>query len=275
MTHDGEKNKEIVRARGLGLSGTLLVGANLIPMAGVLAMDWSVFHVVVVYWLENVIIGAINILKMITCAPDPKQIKLKGKLLKRVKGRLAGRATDPGETEAAELEEFDTMLKTHGGKLGMAHHAMKLFIIPFFTFHYGLFCLVHGVFVFALLGKDEMGGAGNLSLFNELGDLVKLALDAGGVWAAVALIVSHLFSFFFNYLGKGEYQRTVLPVLMAAPYGRIVVLHIAILLGAFAVMALGSPVYLLVIFILGKIMLDLSLHRRFHAKIAAAAGGET
>ncbi|MGB2011794.1 MAG: DUF6498-containing protein, partial [Akkermansiaceae bacterium] len=61
------------------MSGFVLIGANLIPLAGVLAWDWSIFHVVVVYWLENVIIGAINILKMITCSPDARQFNLKGK----------------------------------------------------------------------------------------------------------------------------------------------------------------------------------------------------
>ena len=57
---------------------------------------------------------------------------------------------------------------------------------------------------------------------------------------------------------------------MMAPYGRIVVLHIAILFGAFAIMALGSPLFLLVLLIVGKIALDLKLHRRSHQKLNQA-----
>ena len=52
---------------------------------------------------------------------------------------------------------------------------------------------------------------------------------------------SHLFSFFFNYHGKGEAQRLALPQVMFLPYPRIFVLHITILFGGMLVMALGNP----------------------------------
>ena len=55
-----------------------------------------------------------------------------------------------------------------------------------------------------------------------------------------------------------------LPDLMQAPYPRIVVLHMAIVLGAFATIALGSPLLLLVILIVGKTLLDLKLHLKEH-----------
>ena len=257
-------------AKGLGPSGVMLIGANLIPLAGVLGWDWSVFHVVVVYWLENVIIGVINILKMIICSPDPEQIDLKGKLKQRI-------AEKPGELDEDELREafeFTHKLDANKGKLGALHHASKLFFIPFFTFHYGLFCLVHGVFVFALLGKNELGGASmptGASPLEELSELLELAMESGGQWAALGLVVSHLFSFCVNYLGKGEYRRTAAPILMIAPYGRIVVLHLAIIFGAFATILLGSQVFLLVILIIGKIMLDLKFHRRAHKKFDPTA----
>ena len=61
---------------------------------------------------------------------------------------------------------------------------------------------------------------------------------------------------------------------MVAPYGRIVVLHLAIIFGAFATMALGSPVYLLAILIVGKIMLDLKFHNRAHRKLLAHQLGQ-
>ena len=256
------------------ISGFVLIGANLIPLAGVLAWDWSIFHVVVVYWLENVIIGAINILKMITCSPDARQLNLKGRITGRLREKMGEHADELTEEQAAEVEKLDNMLSEHGGKIGMVHHLSKLFMIPFFGFHYGMFCLVHGVFVFALLGKDEAGAKTLLrggSFLDELSGLIHGALDAGGVWAAAGLLASHLFSFFTNYLGKGEYQRTAVPVLMMAPYGRIVVLHVAILFGAFATMALGSPVFLLVILIVGKILLDLKFHCRAHKKFAGMA----
>lgn len=268
MIFGGEDKINPAGGKGLDTSGKMLIAANLIPLVGVLAWDWSVFHVVVVYWLENVIIGVINILKMITCSPDPKQIDLKGKL----KQHMIEKQGEISEEEMREAFEFTHKLEANKSKLGMLHHASKLFFIPFFTFHYGIFCLVHGAFVFALLGQNELGGdfvPSGGSPFGEFSDLFKLALEAGSLWAALGLIVSHLFSFFSNYLGKGEYRRTVVPVLMIAPYGRIVVLHLAIIFGAFATMALGSPFYLLVILIFGKIILDWKFHQRAHRKLSA------
>jgi hypothetical protein len=269
MIFGGEDKINPAGGRGLGPSGMLLVAANLVPLVGVITWEWSVFHVVVVYWLENVIIGVINILKMIICSPDPAKVDLKGKLKQRI-------AEKPGELDEDELRqafEFTHKLEANKGKLGALHHASKIFFIPFFSFHYGLFCLVHGLFVFALLGKNELGSDSmptGSSALEELTELVELAMEAGGFWAALGLVVSHLFSFCVNYLGKGEYRRTVVPMLMIAPYGRIVVMHLAIIFGAFAIMALGSPVFLLVILIVGKIMLDLKFHNRAHKKLEAA-----
>jgi hypothetical protein len=61
---------------------------------------------------------------------------------------------------------------------------------------------------------------------------------------------------------------------MAAPYGRIVVLHIAILFGGMATLALGSPVFLLVLLIVGKVFLDLKFHQRSHRKLASGSPGD-
>ncbi|HSP42394.1 MAG TPA: DUF6498-containing protein [Luteolibacter sp.] len=238
-------------------SGVVLILANLVPLAGVLFWDWGIFNVVVLYWLENVIIGVINILKMFTCAPDMQA--------------LANKADELTGKRPEQAEKLRDLIKNHGNKAALLNHGAKFFFIPFFTVHYGIFCLVHGMFVFVLLG----GSAGNGGIIcggpppDGFTELVRGALDAGGIWAALALVASHLFSFFHNYLGKGEYRRTAVPLLMAAPYGRVVVLHIAILFGAFATIMLGSPVFLLLLLIGGKIVLDLKFHRRSHRKLSS------
>jgi len=41
-----------------------LIAANMVPLAGVLLWGWRVFDVMLLFWLENVIIGFFNILKM-------------------------------------------------------------------------------------------------------------------------------------------------------------------------------------------------------------------
>jgi hypothetical protein len=45
-------------------TATALLLANLIPLAGVLAFDWDVFALVFLFWLENVVVGVFNVLRM-------------------------------------------------------------------------------------------------------------------------------------------------------------------------------------------------------------------
>jgi len=223
-----------------------LIAVNLIPLAGVLFWNWSLFQIVALYWLENVVIGIINLLKMAVSSPS---------------------AAVP-----------DISRPVHDQKIGefgrgdkVANNVSKFFLMPFFTVHYGLFCAVHGMFVAALLGKEALSpGRG---FFGELPALVSRAMADGGLLAAAGLTISHLVSFLHHFMIRGEYRRTSAPQLMAAPYGRIVVLHLAILLGGFLIHALGSPLVLLVILIAGKIVLDLKLHVRAHTKAGAASAG--
>jgi hypothetical protein len=79
-------------------------------------------------------------------------------------------------------------------------------------------------------------------------------------WAIVGLAISRAISFATNYIGNGEYQRASLPQLMQQPYGRIVVLHVAILGGGFLMMALHSPAIGLLVLVALKIALDLRGH---------------
>lgn len=203
--------------RPLLTSGAFLVLANLIPLIGTLAWDWSILEIVAVYWAENLVIGLFTIFRLLTVSADES---------------------------------------------GSASIAAKLAVSAFFTVHYGIFCLVHGVFVFVLLGGDcGLSGPANAA-----------HLFAGTLkWAILALIISHGVSFFRNYLGEGENRVTSVLAEMAAPYPRLFVLHFAIILGAFAIQAAGQPAFLLVILVIGKTLLDLKLHRLARKRVAKSA----
>lgn len=138
----------------------------------------------------------------------------------------------------------------------------KLFMIPFFSVHYGLFCFVHGIFVVVLFGRGTVESLDNPGVGMFVG-----ALTAAGVtWAALALFVSHGFSFAWNYVGKGEYRRAGLEELMTQPYARVVVLHLVLLTSAFLVMTLGLPAIGLVLLVLLKIGVDLNAHLKERAR---------
>ena len=57
----------IPRATAQGLSPAVLalIGANLMPLLGVLVLDWDLFTVMFLFWLENAVIGLYNALKVL------------------------------------------------------------------------------------------------------------------------------------------------------------------------------------------------------------------
>lgn len=139
----------------------------------------------------------------------------------------------------------------------------KLFLIPFFCAHYGMFTAVHGVFVIFLFGMPEFKGtAPNFELVMSL--IQKQRISE----AALFIFLSHAFSFFWNYLKKGEFRRANLGLLLFSPYQRIVLLHVSILFGGFLLMALGSPLLGLCLFIFLKIIMDVRAHLKEHRKLA-------
>jgi hypothetical protein len=135
-----------------------------------------------------------------------------------------------------------------------------IFTAAFFIFHYGLFCFAHIAITFAIFGD---GSHFKNASFNS-DDLLFLAglFIPGGLlfFPALSLFISHFFSYLVNFIGRQEYLKTKPDTLMAQPYGRIVVLHVAILCGGFIAQSLGAPVAALVVLIALKIAMDLSLH---------------
>lgn len=234
-----------------------LLVANAIPIVGVAFLGWSLWTILVLYWLENGIVGAWNVPKIALAEGLPAGI-----------GRFA---------------------KLNGQPVSaMTTAAQRAFTIPFFLFHYGLFWVVHGVFVFVLPMFLGFAGGFTDGIVFEPGvfepgvpgrELPVMTPRGSGfgeielgpvIVGGIALVISHGVSFFWNYVGRAEY-RTVSPVAqMFAPYGRLLVLHLTIVLGAWPVVALGSPIGLLLVLVIGKTILDLFFHLREHTRAAQA-----
>lgn len=219
----------------------VLVVANLFPLVGAVVFDWSAGEIVLLYWAENIIVGFYNILKMLTAKAEHPIV-------------YVGRA----------------------------------FAALFFCVHFGGFCAVHGVFVLALggLGEEGTGGAvgGVMSGTSWPGPLVFVqllfaviaaawrAMPAGLEWPLAGLFVSHGISYVLNFIVKGERDRATTQKLMAAPYARIVILHVAIIAGGVPVILVGSPFPLLALLVAFKVGVDIRLHARSHGR--DAGGGQ-
>ncbi len=210
------------------ISIAVLVAVNLIPLVGALFWGWDVGLILIVYWSENLVVGGYNVLKMMV-RPAEHPIVFLG----------------------------------------------RLFPIAFFCLHYGAFCGAHGFFLLAFL--DVSGATGDylsgdgwpfflifMQILVETSKTVWQTRSDVLIWPLVALGLSHGVSFIQNYLGKGEFKRATLQQLMNQPYKRIMLMHLVIIAGGFAVIALGSPLPMLVLIVIGKIALDIHLHRREH-----------
>ncbi|MGA2854678.1 MAG: DUF6498-containing protein, partial [Verrucomicrobiota bacterium] len=162
-----------------------LVLANLVPVIGVFYFHWDVFPLMFLFWSENVIIGAINILKMLCATQEPP-------------------------------------IKAYG----------KLFIIPFFCFHYSLFCYGHGFIIARFFG--------GVTGFPGPGIFLQIMRNNHLEWVMIGFVVSRGISFVTNFLLGREYQRTSASDLFDQPYARVIVLHVALIFGGAVLMFLNS-----------------------------------
>lgn len=240
-----------------------LVAANAIPLVGVLFFGWSLWTLLVLYWAENGIVGFWTI---------PRILFAQGSLAPA--GLLRGRSVTPAARAA-----LDSLSSSFGA-------LPRVFMTVFFLFHYGIFWIGHGFFVFLLprffgAGTADPGtgipGTPSAPFGDPTGGAVLRpdALTSGAssfgeiVWSAVAvgaiaLFLSHGWSFLADYVGRGEFRTTSPSAAMSAPYGRVVVLHLTIIFGAFLIAAFGAPIGALLVLVAGKTLLDLSLHLREH-----------
>jgi hypothetical protein len=224
-------------------SAWLLIAVNLGLILAVVVWKWSIFDIVFLYWVENLIIGVINVFKMLFSSPDMKA--LTGGASEAEVHEAAVQAGQSPE-RARKIVKFAPVVASWGA---------KIFFIPFFIIHYGMFCYGHGVFVFSLFSDGTLS-SGAKDATEALKLLTPAMLLAIGLLAA-----SHLFSFLSNFLIGGEYKRTNPAALMMRPYGRIVVLHITIILGGMLAMAFGDPIGLLIVLIVLKTGVDLAMHQ--------------
>lgn len=147
-----------------------------------------------------------------------------------------------------------------GAANGRAGLVVGGFTIPFFIFHYGMFCFVHGMFVVLVgsLGTRTMPDVpGMFSLVGHVEGLIRH--EKGFAWSLLSIVGLHLFSFVFDWLAKGKYRLTNPMLQMFEPYGRIVVLHITLMAGTVAVLVLGNPIWALVALAVMKTLFDLGM----------------
>lgn len=183
-----------------------LILFNAIPIYGVLQWGWKSFDLIFLYWLENLIIGAIMILRMVV-------------------------------RPYSHAVEF----------------ALPVFLVPFFTFHYGMFCFVHGTFVVSLFGEGLQSELANMDLMEMILPLVE---SRHLFWPLMGLLAYQLLDWVRDVSERGLGSDGI-KQLTIAPYRRIIVLHITIIASGFALGTLNEPLVGLLLLVAFKTGMDI------------------
>ena len=210
------------------ISFIFIITANSIPVIGVIFLKWNPFVILFIYWGESLIIGFFNLLKMM------------------ISGAIEnGRFSKSGFTEAAGL-------------------------CAFFIVHYGMFMLVHGIFIFVFMiltiTMNIKGGSEASNAIAVLSSFIPESMSHADLLesefsAVTVLFISHLVSFYMYFIKTGEYNYTKADTYMMRPYKRIVVMHLTIIFGAFALFITGFKSSVFIIVWIGiKILFDLKIH---------------
>ena len=132
---------------------------------------------------------------------------------------------------------------------------------PFFLGHFGAFMAVHFLFIYGIF-VEGFGKGGSATG----GDLTEVAALFVSLWPALlALFLSHGFSFFTNFIGRGEYRGRSVKDQMGEPYSRIVFMHLVLIFGGGLTLVLGSPAPVLLVVIALKVWFDLRAHLKQHS----------
>ena len=172
---------------------------NLIPVACVWWLDWSVLTLLVLYWIENVIVGVFNALKL------------------------------------KVIEHH----RPQGGPFALS---------GFFALHYGMFTLVHGVFTFLIGGLVENP--------DPEGTFARFWDERDSLFAATATLAALYGVGFIRWVQVGAWRDTTADQQMMAPYGRILVLHLTVLGGAYVMAATKAPESMILLLAVLKTVFD-------------------
>jgi hypothetical protein len=254
------------------VTAAALILANLMPLLGVALLRWELGTLLFAYWLESAVVGFFNVIKMAQAegpelrrAPEGS-VEPKEEDLRRIEGlRQAARSQSGlmgrvlrGVQDAAEARVAERAGATAEGPpaVPLSSTLAKVPLIAFFLVHYGIFMAVHGVFLYTFFRVPRL-------------PLVQWLLTT------LLLFTSHGVSYLVYFLGRGEYRAISPSQQMARPYGRIVLMHITIILGGVLLQTLHGPTVLLALLVGIKIMVDLIAHFRSHARYEDAVAAST
>jgi hypothetical protein len=205
------------------LSYILVAGGNAVVLLGVLLWQWNIFDVFYLYWIENVVIGVITLIRLLAS----------------------------------------------GRRFGIFGLIGALFMGAFFTFHYGMFTMVHGIFLIVFFLPEHMASVlSETVIFSEPLNLLFLPsilnMQGFGYIFAGILLVEIVYG--ARALIDDKREKRPINAIMGSPYGRIIVLHLTILFGGAVFLIMQVPAAAVTLFVVLKTLYDLGLMARHDYK---------
>lgn len=199
----------------------------LLPVAGILFFGWDWRSVILLYWLENITVGLVTVIAMIrTRQQGPSRIP------QNIQFTINGNQLDTSSPSGAP----------------------KFLMIGFFMLHYGIFTVVHGVFVFLLI-FGFFGGFMSFAHAPLSGEVFTLgSIDFVGI--LIAWLIASAVQLVLGFRQPAE-SLPPLGTLFTSPYKRIVVLHLTVLLGVGLIIFFGWPPVAALLLVLLHFLTDL------------------
>jgi hypothetical protein len=203
-----------------------LLAANAVAIAFFLAGDNSVIQVLWIYWLQSVIIGLVNVVRIARLPLGDLQIQ--------------------------------GMSNEASNRFGIA---IKGFLATFFTLHYGGFHFGYMLFLI-VLGTETtftVGSSVSQMNLNESGVAVGAVLLSGLVFA-----VHHTLTYVREQqeMHHGQHAQANAFTALFRPYARIIPMHLTIILGPLLALKFGTD-GMFVLFMILKTAIDVMLFRRW------------
>lgn len=145
------------------------------------------------------------------------------------------------------------ILAARGGRTGGPGQppSNPLAVGCFFVVHYGIFCIGHLVFALALAGDFiEVDGRGGDIWSRTFG-------DPSFSWAVLAIAGIHIVMQIRDWWMVRAWRDASPTLEMFRPYGRIFVLHLTVLMGAWLMLAYKAPAWSVLLLCLCKAVLEL------------------
>jgi hypothetical protein len=212
-----------------------LLAANGLAIWQFTKSDRSVVEILWIYWLQSIIIGAVNIVRILSFPMRPV-INL--------------RQMSPSMPQGAAAQKI-----------------IRILFSIFFFFHYGLFHICYGVFLLSFSLKDtpiHLATNGQELAVVKSGELFGGSIDVRWILLTGALFaLHHILTAGIEYklVRLNKKQAPSLTELMGRPYLRIIPMHLIIIIGPFVSLLAGNTA-LFIVFMALKTIADVALFYR-------------